>query len=90
VIDRIDLPDNAGSLLLYNWMAEDVKDGRNLIRVDPEGNILWKASPPTTGTQDCFTRMRWDGQKLIANTMSCYLVAVAPHNGEVTVLHFTK
>lgn len=71
-------------------MAEEVKDGRNLLRVDPNGNILWKASPPTTGMQDCFTCIQWDGQTLTANTWSCYRVDVDLRNGDVTVLEFTK
>jgi hypothetical protein len=87
VIDRVDL-DRAGSILLYDWMAEEVKDGRNLMRVDAEGQILWKALPPDI--KDCFTRIEWDGQALTANTWSCYRVAIDPENGEVTVLEFTK
>jgi hypothetical protein len=29
----IDLPDEAGSIVLYDWMSDDVKEGRNLMRV---------------------------------------------------------
>ena len=90
IIDRVDLADRAGSIVLYDWMAEAVKDGRNLMRIDAEGNILWKASPPTKGIQDCFTRIQWDGRALTANTWNCYRVSVDPGNGEVTVLEFTK
>jgi len=89
-IVRIDLPDNAGSLLLYDWMTEEVKDGRNLMRVDSEGTVLWRASPPQTGVGDCFTHMGWDGHTLTANTWSCYRVAVNLDSGSVTVLEFTK
>lgn len=90
IIDRVDLADEAGSIVLYDCMSEEVNDGRNLIRVGPKGNILWKASPPTTGMQDCFTRMQWDGQTLTANTWSCYRVGIDLRNGDVTVLEFTK
>ncbi|RXF73014.1 hypothetical protein EK403_12830 [Hansschlegelia zhihuaiae] len=90
VIDRVNLADKAGSILLYDWMAEDVKDGRNLMRVDIKGNVLWKASPPTTGMQDCFTHVQWDGRALTANTWSCYHAGVDLENDEVTVLAFTK
>ena len=90
IIDRVDLADEGGSIVLYDWMAEEVSDGRNLIRVGPKGNILWKASPPTTGMQDCFTHMQWDGQTLTANTWSCYRVGIDPQSGDVTVLEFTK
>jgi hypothetical protein len=90
IIDRIDLGERVGSIVLYDWMAEAVKDGRNLMRIDAEGKILWKASPPTKGSQDCFTCIRWDGRALTANTWSCYRVGVRIENGEVTVLEFTK
>ncbi|TCU10022.1 hypothetical protein EV132_12213 [Rhizobium sullae] len=76
--------------MLYDWMAEEVKDGRNLMRVDAEGNILWKASTPTTGMQDCFTDMQWDGKTLTANTWSCYRVSIGLQDGQITVLEFTK
>jgi len=90
VIDRVDLPDKAGSIVLYDWMSEEVKDGQNLLRIDPEGGVLWRAKPPTTGMQDCFVQVRWDGQKLTANTWSCYRVNVNLQDGGVTVLEFTK
>lgn len=90
VIDRIDLPDDAASIVLYDWAAGEVRDGRNLVRVDREGRIVWKAAPPTTGMQDCFTAMQWDGEALTAHTWSCYLVRIDPKNGDVTVLRFTK
>jgi hypothetical protein len=49
IINRVDLPDEAGSIVLYDWMSDDVKDGRNLMRVDTEDGILLRPSPPTTG-----------------------------------------
>ncbi|MDF2809230.1 MAG: hypothetical protein K0S56_261 [Microvirga sp.] len=90
IIDRVDLPDDGGSIVLYDWVSDDSKDGRNLVRVDPEGRTLWEATPPTTGAQDCFTRVQWDGQTLTANTWSGYLVEVDIKNGGVAALDFTK
>lgn len=90
VLDRLDLPENAGSITLYDWMAEEMHDGRNLVRADPDGRVVWKAVPPLTGRQDCFTKMRWDGQALTAHTWSCYRVSVDVHDGSVTILEFTK
>lgn len=86
---RIDLPDLAGSIVLCDWMAEEVKDGQNLMRIDAGGRVLWKAKPPQ-GKPDCFTGVDWDGRILTANTWSCYLCSVDLANGEVTVLAFTK
>ena len=90
VIDRVDLPEGAGSVLLDDWMSKEVKDGSNLMRVDPEAGVLWKATPPMTGMQDCFTAIQWDGRTLSANTWSCHRVRIDLKNGSVTVLAFTK
>ncbi len=76
--------------MLYDGAAEGMKDGRNLVRVDAKGNVLWKASPPIRDMPDCFTRMQWDGRTLTANTWSCYRVGVDLESGDVTVLEFTK
>lgn len=90
IFNRVNLADEAGSFVLYDWMADDVQDGRNLMRVDRDGNVLWKASPVDTGGRDCFVHLEWDGQTLLANTFSCYRVSIDPDNGDVTILHFTK
>ena len=90
VLDRIDLPDNAGSITLYDWMAKEVEDGRNLIRVDPDGRVLWQAEPPLPGKRDCFTSMQWDGKTLTAFTWSSYKVSIDMQDGTVTVLYFEK
>ncbi|WP_020178442.1 hypothetical protein [Methylopila sp. M107] len=89
LMERIDLADDQGSIALYDHMAEEVKDGRNLMRLDARGHILWKASPPAAA-QDCFTGMQWVGRTLIANTWSCYRVDIDLRNGDVTMIAFTK
>jgi hypothetical protein len=70
-------------------MPEEMRDGRNLVRADPDGRVLWQATPPQ-GKQDCFTSVSWDGLTLTAFTWSCYRVAVNMQDGSVTVLAFTK
>lgn len=84
---------NDATVTLYDWMADDVRDGRNLIATDRNGVELWRAKPVLYGDpvrQDCFTAIRWDGVNLTAYTWSCYKVSVDPDTGEVTVLEFTK
>lgn len=92
VLERARLPNDA-TVTLYDWMAEDVRDGRNLIATDRNGAELWRAKPVNFGDldiQDCFTAIRWDGVDLTAHTWSCYRVSVNPDSGEITVLEFTK
>lgn len=84
---------NDATVTLYDWMADEVRDGRNLIATDRNGVELWRAQPVIYGDpqrQDCFTAIRWDGVNLTAQTWSCYKVSVDPDSGEVTVLEFTK
>jgi hypothetical protein len=84
---------NDATVTLYDWMADDVRDGRNLIATDRNGVELWRAKPVNFGDpdrQDCFTAIRWDGVNLTAYTRSCYKVSIDPNSGEVTILAFTK
>jgi len=81
------------TVTLYDWIAEDVRDGRNLIATDRRGVEVWRAKPVIfgdAGQQDCFTSIRWDGIHLTAHTWSCYQVAVDADTGDVTILAFTK
>jgi hypothetical protein len=86
VIDRVDLSEGREALCF----TTGCRVGRNLMRVDPMGGILWKARPPTTGTPDCFTRMQWHGQTLTADTWSRRRVGIDLKKGSVTVLAFTR
>ena len=89
IINRVDLPDEAGSIVLYDWMSDVVREGRNLMRVDAHDSILLKATSPTTGIRDCFAQMRLDGKALTANTWSCYGVGIDVEDAGVAVLEFT-
>lgn len=93
ILNRIELPNRLGAISLFDWMAEEVQDGRNLIRTTIDGIELWRAEPPLyreAGQNDCFTQIAWDGEALIAWTWSCFKVEVNLANGAVTTLAFTK
>jgi hypothetical protein len=89
ILARIELRDDAGIVVLYDWTATEVQDGRNLWRIDSAGQVLWKAAL-VAGPPDCFTSVQWDGERLTANTWSCYRVAIDIRDGKVAVLEFTK
>lgn len=81
------------TVTLYDWMADDVRDGRNLIATNRHGVEVWRAKPVIFNDprqQDCFTAIRWDGTNLTAHTWSCYKVSIDPDSGHVTVIEFTK
>jgi len=92
ILSSVELP-RGGAVTLYDWMADDVRDGRNLIRTAADGAEIWRAEPTfyeEAGQKDCFTQFSWDGSKLIAWTWSCYMVAVDIDTGAVETLAFTK
>lgn len=90
VMDRLDLAGDAGSIVLYDWMAEEVKYGRNLMRLDANGQVRWKATPIQPSAWDYFVAIQRDSGAFTANTWSGYQVGVDLENGDVTVLFFTK
>lgn len=92
IFERVRLSSNL-TVTLYDWMAEDVRDGRNLVASNRDGVEVWRAKPVLFNDprqQDCFTSMRWDGVTLTASTWSCYDVSVDPDNGDVAIIAFTK
>jgi len=76
--------------VLYDWMSDNVKDGLNLMRVDLDGHILWKASLPTNELQDCFKSFQLNGKTLTAFTWSCYRLQVDVESGCIITRQFTK
>lgn len=91
ILEQVLLP-NGTTVALYDWMAEEVKDGRNLIARDRNGVEAWKAKPMLSSDPgaDCFVAIRAEGMTLTASTWSGYEVAIDPDNGSVTTTKFTK
>jgi hypothetical protein len=75
--------------VLFDWMDGRSQD-RNLVCVDPHGNVRWIAELPTTDPIDCFVDIRQDGELLLANSTSCYAVWIEPNTGQILKIQFTK
>ena len=87
IIDRIQLPGGRGTVILYDWTAEEVCDGRNLVLTDPNGVEIWRAEPPNSaGGDDCFIKIEWDGERLSAFAWSCARVAIDLSSGAIVLL----
>jgi hypothetical protein len=93
VIEIIELPEALGTVTLYDWMADEVRDGCNLSRTQADGKEVWRAEPPfygQAGQQDCFTHVAWDGTNLSGQTWSGFRVIVDLDSGQVKTVTFTK
>jgi hypothetical protein len=75
----------------------------NLLRVDPEGRIVWRAAPPaiedvgneaewlTEGADDSWVAVSWSKRgDLSANSWSCFACGLDPKSGRITAAMFTK
>src|SRR5580693_9184731 len=47
---------------------------RNLLRVAPDGSVVWRADLPGETGDDAYVAVRWVGGKLVANTWSAHRV----------------
>jgi len=87
ILEAARLPNDI-TVTVYDWMADEVRNGRNLVATDRNGVELWRAKP--LQAHDCFTGVSWDGVNLTAYTWFGYKVSIDPVSGDVAVIAFTK
>ena len=84
----VTLPDGARAIIL-DWTNSQGPD-QNLVCTEPDGRVRWTAELPTTDPTDCFVAVRQDGNRLLANTMSCHAVWIDPATGQTLKTQFTR
>jgi hypothetical protein len=64
----------------------------NLACFDRDGSVRWRKAPQFNdgGQADFFTKVRLDGDLLIANTWGCWAIWIDPRTGEDVRSEFTK
>lgn len=55
-----------------------------------DGEVVWIVQPPVRSTGDAWVAVRIEGTSVLANTYSCYLVALDLVTGEELSRKFTK
>ncbi|WP_115734730.1 hypothetical protein, partial [Aminobacter aminovorans] len=76
ILNQIPIPASHDTIVLLDWMSDETEGGRNLVRITPDGQPVWKATPPQNGPMDCFVAVEWEGAVLTANTRNCHRVTV--------------
>jgi hypothetical protein len=76
-------------IVLLDYMAGP-KNFANLIRLAPDGRVVWRLAPPEGPTNDAYVDLRWRGDELVANSWSGYLVRIDPASGRMTSSEFVK
>ena len=62
----------------------------SITRRGSDGSVRWTAIPPKVEPQDARTAVRLEGQRVIANSWSCYLVQLDLETGNEIARTFTK
>lgn len=86
VVRVVALPGTADCLVLVDDGDERLQ--RNLLRIDTNGGIVWRAEAPPQGL--FYVEVRADGDRVVAWSWSAYAVRLDPHTGKIVEAHFTK
>jgi hypothetical protein len=84
------IPGSEHGLALYDYYRPRKRSGpfQNLVRVQADGSIIWRASLPTG--DDTYTAAEMDGEKLVAWSWQCYRVQIDIETGRILEQTFTK
>ena len=83
------VPNSEDAVVLLDYMAGP-KVFANLIRMTPEGRVVWRAAPPEQSGSDAFVECRWRGGAFMANSWSGYLLEIDLATGRPTSSEFVK
>jgi hypothetical protein len=84
------LPGTARAVVLLDYMATPTVPLENLLCVDCDGQMIWRARLPTTSSAEAYISFELIGDRLFANTWSGQRVTLDPVTGEVLDSRFAK
>jgi hypothetical protein len=94
ILDVVYFTDSNDSVILFDWETATAEKVQNLARVTPQGEIVWRAELPShtelTDGFDAYASVKWEGGRLIANSLSCFHVELNPADGRIVDSEFTK
>jgi len=77
-------------VMIEPWDAVSPNRLENLVRIDGDGAIRWRARLPENSGPDCFVAIGRMGDMLVATTWTGYRVELNPDNGEHMRMTFVK
>ncbi len=69
------------SIVLYSWALSEEPRIRNLVCLDVEDRVVWRAELPASDEPDCFTRVDLEQDAIVAETWRGQRVRLSPGTG---------
>jgi hypothetical protein len=88
IFDTLDFPNC--KVVLFDWSSNKQYRFENLVCLNDDGSLRWKAALPSRSGPDCFVAIRIDDGQLRASTMSCFAVCLDLGTGDTSNAVFTK
>lgn len=82
-------PSSDAFLVLLRYDRGPTTAFRNLLRLQPDGAVVWQAELPDRG-YDAYTDVEWRNHVLTAFSWSGFLVVLDPDSGRILSTRFTK
>ena len=76
ILDTLNLPDC--KIVLLDWSSHKEHRLENLVCINGDSSLKWRAALPQSTGPDCFVAMALDDNQLRANTMSGFAIWLDP------------
>ena len=88
ILDTLNLPDC--KIVLLDWSSHKEHRLENLVWINGDSSLKWRAALPQSTGPDCFVTMALDDDQLRANTMSGFAIWLDLQTGSALKALFTK
>jgi hypothetical protein len=88
IFETLDLPDC--KVVLLDCSSNKQHRFENLVCINGDGSLRWRAALPQNSGPDCFVGITLDDGQLRANTMSCFAIWLDLQTGSPVKTIFTK
>lgn len=84
------IPGTGTAVVLLDYMAQPSGPFENLISVDSDGAVVWRARLPSDSGTDAYVSFSLEGDQLVAHAWSGHRVTIEAATGKIRDSKFTK
>jgi hypothetical protein len=89
VVSVTETPEKVDCIVLLEYWANGNRF-KNLLRIDPNGSIIWEAELPSGTGVDAYVKAEWRSAQLTAWSWSGFMVTIDHEKGSILNKKFVK